>query len=605
MTALDKLPEDNPRFTLAELMQEFKLASDPTPSSPVELGRVLDALSAKNHPLYIFLVNRGLLPLDAKLNDGWYRMKCPWVDEHTDGDVSGTSIRFSFDGQVSFKCHHSHGDKLRTREFLEWVSKNGGPNRFQAAVFTWDAPDLVLLQPERGAVPAAPLDVLPSGWEQWVRETAVGAGAPPAFVLLVLLAAVAGVCGAGIEVKIGAAWREPLVIWAMMVAEPSSGKTPALNVMRRLVSAVEAKQRAENERREREYVCAKLRASMAKQAKKRPKADTSPMPPPEPEPQKPQHLQLVVGDTTIEALAVALLANARGVLAVHDELSTLLQNLKRYNGGNDRPRYIESWAAAPWTINRKSQDKPIEILRAAVSLIGGIQPEKLREMLDSEVDDGLAARFLGVWPDPPGRVPLYERKAADDTWAARAIARIWEAAGTPGNPLVLALDPHAFDPTDAQLVEQARREEGFTAGYVGKGRGTIARLAGILTLLEWAANPSVLPPTTIDDTALTGAKRLWETFFLQHARAIFRVGGRSPQEARLRKVALFLRNKQLRKFRRETIRLQALGRTLNAPDVDPILLELEQRGLIRRSLLTTREPGRPPEEWEVNPRILE
>ena len=232
-----------------------------------------------------------------------------------------------------------------------------------------------------------------------------------------------------------------------------------------------------------------------------------------------------------------------------------------------------------------------------------MQPEKLREFLDGEADDGLAARFLSVWPDPPPRVSLWERRGGDDTWAAGAIERIWAAVGTPERPLVLNLDPHAFDPIDARLVELARREEGFMAGFAGKGRGTIARLAGILTLLEWATTPSSPLPTTVSTTALAGATRLWEEFFQPHARAIFRVGGRGQRELRLRKVALYLRDNKLHTFRRDTIRVKALGRTLDAPDVDPILRHLEQRGLIRSVQRTTGGPGRPPAEWEVNPRI--
>ena len=293
------------------------------------------------------------------------------------------------------------------------------------------------------------------------------------------------------------------------------------------------------------------------------KKTPAPLPP---KPQKPPYLQLVVGNTTIEALAAALSANPRGLIAIHDELSSLLLNLNRYSGGNDRPLYIEAWAAAPWIINRKNLDKPIEIPRAAVTMLGGMQPEKLREFFDDEADDGLAARFLYAWPDPPTRLPLWERRSADDEWASTAIERIWQAAGTPAKPLVLAIDPRAFDPIYRRLVDLARREEGFIAGFVGKGRGTIARLAALLTLLEWSASADPTPPATVSASALAGATRLWEEFFLPHARAVFRVGGRSPQELRLRKAALYLRDNRLTAVRRQTIRVDALG-ALSTPEM--------------------------------------
>ena len=76
----------------------------------------------------------------------------------------------------------------------------------------------------------------------------------------------------------------------------------------------------------------------------------------------------------------------------------------------------------------------------------------------------------------------------------------------------------------------ARREEGFIAGFVGKGRGTIARLAALLTLLEWSASADPTPPTTISKSALTGATRLWEEFFSSPCSSCFSC--RWPQPAR-------------------------------------------------------------------------
>ena len=251
-------------------------------------------------------------------------------------------------------------------------------------------------------------------------------------------------CGAGIEIQIGASWREPGVLWLMMVAAPSAGKSPALVSSRRLLRKIEAKLLHQNLTRNLKYNHDLLRLDEAKAAyKKAQKKTSAPLPP---KPQKPPYLQLVLGNTTIEALAAALSANPRGLIAIHDELSSLLLNLNRYSGGNDRPLYIEAWAAAPWTINRKHLDKPIEIPRAAVSMLGGMQPEKLREFFDDEADDGLCARFLYTWPDPPPRVPLWARRGADDAWASDAIERIWQAARAPDNPLVLAIDARAFDP---------------------------------------------------------------------------------------------------------------------------------------------------------------
>jgi hypothetical protein len=605
MTDLNTDQEDNPRFTVKELLDEFDLTLDPAPSFPKIIGAILDERALLSNPHFTWLVDQGLLARNSKPSNGWHKMICPLVHEHTDGDESGTGIRFAADGTIAFHCFHSHGDKFRTKEYLEWARQQNGPTASPTAAFDWDEPDLLLLEPERGPLPEPPLEVLSPKWWEWVKTTSEGVGAPAAFVLQGLLAVTAAVCGAGIEIQIGKSWQEPGVLWLMMVAAPSAGKSPALIASRRLLRKIDAKIKYQNLTQDLKYNHDRLRLEEATVAhKKAVKEKKTPAPLP-PKPQKPPHLQLVVGNTTIEALAAALSANPRGLIAIHDELSSLLLNLNRYSGGNDRPLYIEAWAAAPWTINRKNLDKPIEIPRAAVTMLGGMQPEKLREFFDDQADDGLAARFLYAWPDPPTQLPLWERRSADDEWASTAIERIWQSAGTPEKPLVLVIDPRAFDPIYRRLVDLARREEGFIAGFIGKGRGTVARLAVLITLLEWSASADPTPPTTVSRSALAGATRLWEEFFLPHARAVFRVGGRSPQELRLRKAALYLRNNRLSAVRRQTIRVQAFGRTLDARDADGILRELEHRGIVRPALRAATGPGRPPAEWEVNSRIFD
>ena len=231
MTNLNTEHEDNPRFTVEELLSEFDLTLDPAPSFPKVVGAILDEHAVLGNPHFIWLVEQGLLARNSKPTNGWYKMICPLVHEHTDGDESGTGIRFAANGSISFHCFHSHGDKFRTKEYLEWVRQENGPTASLTASFTWDEPDLLLLEPERGPLPEPPLEVLPPKWREWVKTTSEGAGAPAAFVLQGVLAVTAAVCGAGIEIQIGTSWQEPGVLWLMMVAAPSAGKSPALIAM--------------------------------------------------------------------------------------------------------------------------------------------------------------------------------------------------------------------------------------------------------------------------------------------------------------------------------------------------------------------------------------
>jgi hypothetical protein len=91
----------------------------------------------------------------------------------------------------------------------------------------WGEFDPALLDDGRPAVPAFPLDVLPTFWRAWARDTAQAAGAPVDYVALSLIAAVAGLCGVGVRVQPSPGWQEPLVLWQALVGAASSGNSPA------------------------------------------------------------------------------------------------------------------------------------------------------------------------------------------------------------------------------------------------------------------------------------------------------------------------------------------------------------------------------------------
>ena len=81
----------------------------------------------------------------------------------------------------------------------------------------WPVIDTSLLDDGRGPVPPFPIDLIPQPWRDWTADRARGASAPVDYAAQALLAAVSGVCGAGVEVKITPEWSEPLVLWQALV----------------------------------------------------------------------------------------------------------------------------------------------------------------------------------------------------------------------------------------------------------------------------------------------------------------------------------------------------------------------------------------------------
>src|SRR5260370_20270918 len=98
----------------------------------------------------------------------------------------------------------------------------------------WPELDVSILEEERGAVPPFPLDLLAQPWRDWVSDTAASAGAPTDYVVQAVLAALAGLCGAGVAVRLTPLWSQPLVLWPAGAGETSRGRTSPPASTRRL-----------------------------------------------------------------------------------------------------------------------------------------------------------------------------------------------------------------------------------------------------------------------------------------------------------------------------------------------------------------------------------
>src|SRR4029453_8574163 len=84
--------------------------------------------------------------------------------------------------------------------------------------------NIALREERRADVPAFPGDLLPPFWRDWILDTANATGAPADYVAQSLFAAVAGICGAGVVVRLGSRWDEPLVLWQVLVGPPARRK---------------------------------------------------------------------------------------------------------------------------------------------------------------------------------------------------------------------------------------------------------------------------------------------------------------------------------------------------------------------------------------------
>src|SRR5258708_14486981 len=154
---------------------------------------------------------------------------------------------------------------------------------------------------------------------------------------------------------------------------------------------------------------------------------------------EPQAPRLRQNDITIEKVAELLgVAAPKGLLIVRDELAGWIAGMNAYHSGG-REFWIEAYGGRSYRVERKSDPAPIIVPRLAVSVYGGVQPDKLGLVLRG-ADDGLLGRILWTWPEPlPFRLG---RRSPAPAWAVRALDRLRELDLRPGgspSPIMVPL----------------------------------------------------------------------------------------------------------------------------------------------------------------------
>jgi Protein of unknown function (DUF3987)/Bifunctional DNA primase/polymerase, N-terminal len=312
-------------------------------------------------------------------------------------------------------------------------------------------PRVDLEWPARDPLPALPtvsnlpVDMVPEPLRDWVVDVAERLCVPAEMIAVPALVVASAVVGRAVAIR-PSRFDDFTVapnLWGAVVARPGWLKSPALKQvlapLHRLISvaqteAEEARTRAEAERDELEARLKALKADLDKHMKhKEPFEDVT------------RDLadvrqalraceagerRYMTQDSTIEKLGELLRDNPRGMLLCRDELAGWLRTLERAGREGEREFYIEAWAGDQgYTFDRIARGT-VHIPALTVSILGGIQPGKLRRYIEeSEVEgagaDGLLQRFqLIVWPDTLGAWRRVDRWP--DSRARRRVFRVFE-----------------------------------------------------------------------------------------------------------------------------------------------------------------------------------
>ncbi|MHB1424763.1 MAG: YfjI family protein [Gemmataceae bacterium] len=243
-----------------------------------------------------------------------------------------------------------------------------------------------------------PIDALPAPLAAFVRNGASALGCDPCYFALPILSVAASMIGNSRTIRLKRDWTEPSVIWAAVVGDSGTLKSPA---QRLVVSPVYRIQKELLDIYKKEKAAYDAVKAEYEQAIKKAKKDSKP--PDDVLPAPPTPGRILTGDITIEKLGQLLADNPRGMLVCRDELRSWFASFGRYKGqagGSDLPAWLEFFRAESVIIDRKTGDRPTLLIpRAAVSVCGGIQPGTLARVLTPEAfESGLAARLLVAMP---------------------------------------------------------------------------------------------------------------------------------------------------------------------------------------------------------------
>lgn len=255
-------------------------------------------------------------------------------------------------------------------------------------------------------------------------------------------------------------------IWTAEIAEPSTAKSPMLAGARELVVPP---QRA-----------ARKRYLEAQETYARALAEARGGGPDPGDPPTEEHFYS--DDYSIEAVHM-MTASSAGIVVANDELLRWLKSFNAYKGkgGADWQTWLSFWnGISDFRTNRKGTGTTISG-RAVVNVCGSIQPDRLPELSQDAVKDGMLARFL--MSTYPSRVPRVNEFTLPVDLFADAVGLVEQLRRTPPVDAVYlsrsawTLYQEWWNDDQAPATEKNR---GPVKHFLGKLKEHVLKLAALL-----------------------------------------------------------------------------------------------------------------------------
>ena len=505
----------------------------------------------------------------------------------------------------------------------EWTGQ-GHTARAEAAD-GWPRPEPV--QSELPPVRPFSEDLLSDTFRPLVADVADRLQVPMDFPAVVAVLCLAGAVNRRVVIQPKAndtGWVIVPNLWGGIVAPPGYLKSPVIQMATRPLNLIQTEWRRKHEEALDEYAREKEQYELRHTAwKEQYKAaskkgnNTAPDRPGD-EPGEPKLRRLIVNDATFEALHQTMSENPAGILVIRDELTGWWSQLDRAGREGERAFCLQAWNGdTGYTIDRIGRGT-IHVEACCMSMLGGIQPSRLRSYLvdaleDGPSNDGLIQRFqLLVWPDTAPDWNYVDRApdAASEQQAARVFRKLVELDIENPARLRFATDAQElFIEWLAELEAKIRGDELHPAlvSHLSKYRKLMPALAVLFHLAETAAGNGDADTVSLRHAQQAAA---WCEYLESHARRVYSCIV-TPQLRAARELADKIKHRKVgteRFFSCRDVYLKGWS-GLDSPEAVKQAAEvLQDAGWVRDVCGESSDPlgrGRPSNRYEVNPGVWE
>lgn len=356
-------------------------------------------------------------------------------DEHGKGTFicsQGTGEPISGDGFSLLADHAGMGVSSAIQAITGALSAMGlvSPDDLKSTMGgDWDAPKAILT--DLPPVKTITKDMLPDSLWRYVDNQAERLSVPHEYVAIPLVTALAGIIGTKVSIfpKFLDDWEIVPNLWGAIIGNPSTKKTPSISAGMKPLHNLTYKAKAEYEQAQKEFATYKeinkhkakalddeLKAMAKKQAKQadddeakvtdddmlaKAQAIAEATNADEFEPKLKRY---IANDSTYQKLGEMLSQTSNGLVIERDELTGLLASLDGESNSEARNFYLEAFNGTGSHIMDRIGRGSVFIESHCLSIIGGIQPNKLERYLERTIkgldNDGMMQRFqLAVYPD--------------------------------------------------------------------------------------------------------------------------------------------------------------------------------------------------------------